>query len=110
MPMPQAIGVSSESWHPTPSRRASRAVAATRVGGIPEVITDGDTGLLVPPRDPDALAGALVRLCRDAALRENLGRRGREVAAARHSLEGMADQVEGLYAEILAEKLKGVVR
>jgi glycosyltransferase involved in cell wall biosynthesis len=88
----------------------ARAVAATRVGGIPEVITDGRSGLLVPPRDAGALAGALMRLCRDALLRQELGRRGREVAAAGHSLEGMADRVEEVYAEILAETHQVVVK
>jgi glycosyltransferase involved in cell wall biosynthesis len=54
---------------------AGVAPVATRVGGIPEVITDGRDGLLVDPGDPDALAAALGRLLDDAALRETLGER-----------------------------------
>lgn len=50
-----------------------RAVVVTRVGGLPEAVTDGRDGLLVPPSDPDALAAALLRLAGDEALRERLG-------------------------------------
>jgi len=50
-----------------------RPVVATRVGGIPEVVLDEETGLLVPPDDAAALAAALARLTRDARLREKLG-------------------------------------
>jgi len=45
----------------------SRAIAATRAGGIPEVVADGENGLLVPPRDHAAMARAIVRLLNDAA-------------------------------------------
>ena len=47
-------------------------------GGVPELITDGVDGLLVPPRDPAALAGGIERLARDPELRARLGRAGRE--------------------------------
>ncbi len=50
-------------------------VVASRVGGIPETIRDGNDGLLVPPADPEALAAAIVRIARDGDLRER--RRGR---------------------------------
>src|SRR5213079_402541 len=53
------------------------AVAASRVGGIPEVVADGDTGLLVPPDDPAALAAALNTLVRDQDLAAAMGARGR---------------------------------
>ena len=57
------------------------AVVATRVGGVPEVVVDGETGLLVPPGDEAALAAALERLLSDAALRRRLGEAGRRRAA-----------------------------
>ena len=53
-----------------------RPVVASAVGGIPEMIEDGLTGLLVPPRDPEALATAIVRLLRDHSLADTLGRMG----------------------------------
>jgi colanic acid/amylovoran biosynthesis glycosyltransferase len=52
-------------------------VVATAVGGIPELVTDGDSGLLVPPGDPDALAAALARLLRDRTLRLAMGEAAR---------------------------------
>jgi glycosyltransferase involved in cell wall biosynthesis len=57
-------------------------VVGARVGGIPDVILDGECGLLVPPDDPAALAGALVELGRDAALRAKLGDGARPRAEA----------------------------
>ncbi len=57
---------------------AGKACIGTRVGGIPEVIDDGVTGLLVPPHDPPALAGAIVRLLKDGALRARMGEAGLE--------------------------------
>ncbi|HEY2575179.1 MAG TPA: glycogen synthase, partial [Streptosporangiaceae bacterium] len=58
------------------------AVVASSVGGIPEVVVDGETGLLVPPSDPEALADALNILVRDGGLAASMGKAGRERAAA----------------------------
>ena len=55
----------------------ARAVVGSRVGGIPDVVADGETGILVPPGDVDALAAALVRVLSDRALAERLGAEGR---------------------------------
>jgi glycosyltransferase involved in cell wall biosynthesis len=57
---------------------AALPVAATAVGGTPEVVVDGKTGFLVPPRDPVALADAMLRLLADRGLAEAFGRAGRE--------------------------------
>jgi glycosyltransferase involved in cell wall biosynthesis len=81
-----------------------KPVAATTTGGIPEVITPGETGLLAPPRDSRALAQAMSRLAGDAALREVFRQRGPELVACRYSLERMADSLEALYAAIMATK------
>lgn len=65
-------------------------IVATRVGGIPEVIEDGVSGLLVPPADPDALAAALARLSADTTLRVHLGRNALARARADFSIDGVA--------------------
>ena len=61
-------------------------VVATRVSGIPELVVDGETGLLVEERDPRALAEAVARLFRDASLRSVLSARGREMVLKRHDV------------------------
>ena len=78
-----------------------KPVAATRTGGIPEVIVSKATGLLAPPRDPLALAQAMSRLMQDESLREKLRRQGPQMVASRYSLAQMADALEGVYAEIM---------
>lgn len=72
-------------------------VVATRAGGIPEVVTDNETGLLVPPRDPEALANAILRLYRDRELGRRLARRGYEVVYEKYSAEAMAAKILSLY-------------
>lgn len=67
---------------------AGLPVVATRVGGIAELVADGETGLLVPAGDAAALAAALQRLVDDEALRKALGARGRERAVAEFDLAG----------------------
>jgi glycosyltransferase involved in cell wall biosynthesis len=73
-------------------------VVASFVGGIPEVITDGRNGLLVPPGDPAALAAAMARLGWDAGLRRRLGDAARETVSRNHSLKGMIHALSALYA------------
>jgi glycosyltransferase involved in cell wall biosynthesis len=81
---------------------AALPVVATRVGGVPEVVADAETGLLVEPEDVDGLAGALDRLARDAALRERLGRAGAARIAARFDARTVARRMVALYEELLA--------
>jgi glycosyltransferase involved in cell wall biosynthesis len=76
-------------------------VVASAVGGIPEVVTDGVDGLLVPPASPDALADALISLAGSAALRERLGAAGYETVRDRFSIEAQVRQVEAVYDEEL---------
>jgi glycosyltransferase involved in cell wall biosynthesis len=54
----------------------ARPVVATSAGGIPEIVTDGETGFLVPPRDQGAMAGAILRLLSDPELRRRMGSAG----------------------------------
>jgi glycosyltransferase involved in cell wall biosynthesis len=87
----------------------SRPVVASNVGGIPEVIEDGVSGLLVPPRDPDALAAAIIRLLVDHSYADTLARAGHEVVHDRFCIELMVKAVETIYDEgARAARLSGV--
>jgi glycosyltransferase involved in cell wall biosynthesis len=68
-------------------------VVSTTVSGIPELITDGQQGMLVPPRDPTALADALARLLGDAALRRRLGCAGRRKIVDEFDLDKNVEQL-----------------
>jgi starch synthase len=78
------------------------AVVASAVGGIPEVVDDGRTGLLVPPSDPAALAAAINRLLDDPGLARQMGIAGRERAVADFSWRAIAEQTVALYEDVLA--------
>jgi starch synthase len=78
----------------------STAVVASRVGGIPEVVEDGVTGLLVLPDDPAALADALNVVLRDPARAAAMGRAGRRRAVDEFSWDAVAVQTAALYAEV----------
>jgi glycosyltransferase involved in cell wall biosynthesis len=79
---------------------AERAVVATRVGSVAEVVVDGETGLLVPPDEPAALAEAIASVLGDDERRQAMGRAGRELARRAFSVEVMARGYEQLYADI----------
>ena len=72
-------------------------VVATRTGGVPEVVQDGVTGLLVPPGDPGALSDAIVTLLRDPDLCRRMGQAGRKRVLAEFSIEKVAGQTLNLY-------------
>lgn len=75
-------------------------VVASRVDGLPEIVTDGETGFLVPSGDAAALADAVARLARDPSLRRRLGAAGRERAAG-FSPEVMVEAYDRLYRQVL---------
>jgi glycosyltransferase involved in cell wall biosynthesis len=81
-----------------------RAVVATRLAGMPELVVDGETGLLVPPRDPEALAAAVLRLSGDPTWRQELARAGRKRVEAHFSLEAKIDATERLYRRLAARR------
>jgi glycosyltransferase involved in cell wall biosynthesis len=87
----------------------SRPVVASNVGGIPEMIEEGISGLMVPPGDCDALAGAIVRLLSDHPLADMLARRGHDLVHERFCIELMTSSIENLYDEI-ALKLRSSAR
>jgi glycosyltransferase involved in cell wall biosynthesis len=72
-------------------------VVATAVGGIPELVVDGRTGILVPVDDAEAMAGALAKLMDDPALAASMGRAARQRAVDRHSFDRMTRAFEDLY-------------
>ena len=98
-----------------PSRREGQGIAAleamaagvpvvaSRVGGLAEMLTDGETALLVPPGDPEALAAALSRLHSDSRLRHNLAESASALVKSRYSLSPMLERLAALYEEASAE-------
>jgi glycosyltransferase involved in cell wall biosynthesis len=86
------------------SMAAGVPVVASRVGGTPEVIEDGEHGLLVPPNDPEVLAGAISRVLGDPILAAKLGANGRRRVTQEFSFEAVVRQTEDLYRKLLAAK------
>ena len=76
-----------------------KAVIASNVDGVPEIVQDGTTGILVPPEDPGALASGLIRLCSDATFRETLAKQGKEWACREYNWEVIANRYLGLINE-----------
>lgn len=81
-----------------------KAVVATRVGGTPEVIEDGKTGLLVEPEDSGKLAAAIVTLLNDAPLRGSMGKEGRRLVESDFSTERMVEKMHALYHGMVGER------
>jgi glycosyltransferase involved in cell wall biosynthesis len=83
---------------------AALPVVATAVAGIPEVVQDGRTGLLVPPGDSSALGAALARVLGDAALGDRLGRESRAFVLPRFGVEKYVGSIVGVYEQLLGER------
>ncbi|MBI2821390.1 MAG: glycosyltransferase [Acidobacteria bacterium] len=86
------------------SMAAAVPVIATDVGGNAEVVEDGVTGLLVPPRDPQALARAICRLLRDPQMLSRFGERGKRRASVCFHLETRVRETERLYLNLLEKR------
>jgi glycosyltransferase involved in cell wall biosynthesis len=82
-------------------------VVATRVGGNPEIVEDGVTGLLVPRRDPAALAAAIDRLLAQPDLAADLADAGRRRVAARFGVERLVAETAALYRQLLVRSRAG---
>jgi glycosyltransferase involved in cell wall biosynthesis len=81
-----------------------RAVVASRVGGLPSLVVDGETGLLVEPEDEDGLTEALVRIARDPTAAARMGAAGRARVLAEFSPDRPADELDALYRRLLASR------
>jgi D-inositol-3-phosphate glycosyltransferase len=79
-----------------------RPVVASGVGGLLDLVVDGETGLLVPPRDVEALRSALERLLGDAGLRRRMGEAGRQRVRERFSWPAVTDATIQAYEDALA--------
>jgi len=80
-----------------------KPVIASNVGGIPDLIEHGKTGLLVPPGDAAALAEAIISLLTDAGRRRDLGQAAHDYVAARHSLDTIVEDTLKVYQEVMAD-------
>jgi len=103
------IFVLSSNWEGLPrsiieAMMAGLPVVATKVGGVPELVEDGVTGFLVPPKDPGALTEALQKLIADPELRRRMGEAGREKALQEFTLDRMLRETEKVYREVLGSK------
>jgi len=79
-------------------------VVASRVGGIPTLIEDGKTGLLVESEKPQALAEALIKVLSDPAKAKGMGAAAREFISREHSSSRMADETAALYNKVLVKQ------
>lgn len=79
-----------------------RPVVATAVEGMPELVLDGETGLLVPPRDPEAMAAAILRIVADPTAAQAMARAGRKRVETLFSLRAKLDATEALYRRLVA--------
>ncbi len=83
-----------------------RAVVASSVGGVPELVRDGKTGFLVSPQDPTALAEKIRLFIQDPVQRKTMGKAGRQVIVRHHSMESMLTKTEALYSSLLEKREK----
>jgi glycosyltransferase involved in cell wall biosynthesis len=79
-------------------------VVATDLEGHPELIVEGETGLLVPPRNPDALAQAILRMLENPTRAKAMARAGRKRVEAQFSMAQKIQRTEALYRRLLAER------
>jgi glycosyltransferase involved in cell wall biosynthesis len=87
---------------------AARPVVATAVGGVPDLVRDGEQGLLVPPGDPSATAEAIVGLLRDGARRRAMGAAGRRRVREAYTVERLVSDIGDLYTDLVATSSRPV--
>jgi glycosyltransferase involved in cell wall biosynthesis len=79
-------------------------VVATAVGGIPEIVINNQTGILVPARNPQALAEAILKLYHDREFGRHLAQKGYDIVHQKFSAESMADRIIDVYEKIARRK------
>ena len=79
---------------------AGKPIVASRVNAIPEIVIDGETGILVPPKDVKAIAKAIISMLRNPELSKEMGRKGREWLVREFSVENMVAETEKVYDEL----------
>jgi glycosyltransferase involved in cell wall biosynthesis len=84
---------------------SSKPVVASRIGGNPEAVEDGRTGLIVPPGDVDSLAKAIQHLVQNRELRQSMGQAGRQRVKERFSIEINVNKIESIYEELLCRNM-----
>lgn len=83
-----------------------KPMVATAVDGTPEVVKDGESGLLVPPGDSNAFANAMISLLGDAPKRRAMGARAKEIVAARFSVERLVAETTDLYKRLMDHRVR----
>jgi len=105
------VSVLTSLWEGLPysvleSMAAGKPVVATSVNGSRELVVDSETGFLVPPRDPQAVAEKVIALLRDPELAAKMGKSGRRRVEERFSVQAMVQKTEALYQSLLDAKLR----
>ena len=77
-------------------------VIATRVGGVPEIVEDGKTGILIPPQTHIQLADAIIKLLQDSKMRKNMGKEGRKRVQKNFNIAKTVNGVENIYSALLS--------
>jgi len=75
---------------------------ATMVGGLPELVKNGESGFLVPPKDASSLAEKILLVLNDSQLRATMGQKGRQIVASTFSVENMVNNYQQLYEKLTA--------
>ncbi len=99
-----SIGSEGSSRGTLEAMAMGKPVVATRVGVLPELVEEGVTGYVVPPKDPDPMAGAIIKMIKDREKAREMGRRGREIVLKNFTEDIMLEKTEKLYYEALNGK------
>lgn len=83
---------------------AGKPIITTRVGGIPELVSDQETGILIEPAKPDQIANAVIQLSKDCGLRDRIGAAAKKRARTEFSIRAMLEQTQRLYENALSKK------